>query len=726
MDLINYKRLTSVYASDLVGRGKLLYDARDASPETPSVLLPFVVGTHNLYTRQVPSALHVKRAGARKIPDRIARAIGLRVPSIIPETEDDDQTSSGEEEGVTLQPEEAPGCAYEDPFMVLAGYEFAGKFLEERPVINVWHGGCRRLTDRLPQRLFGSDRKNACSVLEVSTPAEVMYFLRNHTHWGNRVQMARLERKPGLEKQFAETFWKRISSFVRGRRDPIWTASEVTKYYGEDPVYRPTRQRVARLVEVLKTVDGLFLQRFLSLPEELWDWEKYDMFVIHNLSFLISDEFLDGVLTEPCLGGTFFEELKRARKTAKLALHTSSDRYLQKLKDSPRWVATSLETAWKAATRSSQTRRVFLNGMLSQTRAAGTPPAAVVLKSKRKFARTVQEDSPRLTPTQRLVMRKSMSALATKLPREAFTGLSTKARVTVTGSACAEATRREGGTYEALLQLVHSRDDMIPVRDFDTGKPVAYKKAREFESAGEALFHCCLDEVLRTQPEDLRRVTLATVKEPAKARTVTKGPAALKVVLDTVSKICAWPLKKVPSSKSGMGKSHHGWNLFTELFDEENYKTLFHPRTVEEDEYVDHIVRTYVWDDVYFSSTDYQEATDFINHEVAADVGEFWMRRCGIPPLLRGIVHAVCFRPRTVRFAASGPLAAEGIEVEPGFNEITLKRGVLMGDPLTKVILHLVNILAREIGNDLSSGKSFHGLNRGQETAHAFMRAMEE
>jgi hypothetical protein len=210
--------------------------------------------------------------------------------------------------------------------------------------------------------------------------------------------------------------------------------------------------------------------------------------------------------------------------------------------------------------------------MLSQTRAAGTPPPAVVLKSKRKFLRTVQQDSEELTPVQEHLIQRSLTALASKLPEEVFTGLKTKSRVSVTGSACAEATRAEGGTYEALLVLVTSREDMIPVRDFDTGKVLTYKSASLFESAGEALFHCCLDEVLRTTPEELRKVQLTTVKEPGKARTVTKGPAALKVVLDTVSKICSWPLKKLESSASGMGKSHHGWNLFCDLFDEQNFK----------------------------------------------------------------------------------------------------------------------------------------------------------
>jgi hypothetical protein len=537
--------------------------------------------------------------------------------------------------------------------------------------------------------------------------------------------MARIARLEGLEKGFAEMFWKRISRFIRGKSDPLWVAAEKERYWGTSGDRDPYHRKL-RLVEVLKTVDGLFLQRFLSLPEEQWDWEKYDMFVIHSISHLISDEFLDGPVTEPAMGGTFYEQLKRSRKVAKLALHTNQERHLTPLKSQPRWVATLLETAWKAATRATGQRRSFLNGMLSQTRAAGTPPPTVILKSKRKFLRTTQELNPERTALDKHMFQTALRTLAAKLPRFVFTGLGTKSRVTVTGAACIEATRREGGSYEALLQLVTSREDQIPIRDLDTGRVLRYQKHSAFESAGECLFHCCLDEVLSTTPEELRTVALTTVREPGKARTVTKGPVALKVVLDTISKICSWPLKKgVKSSESGMGRSHHGWNLFIDLFDEENYSTLFHPESVEEEEYVDHIRRTYVWDDLYFSSTDYQEATDRMDHAVGADIAEFWMRRCGIPPLLRGIVHGVCFRPRTVLFSASGPLAGEGVLVSEKTYKITLVRGVLMGDPLTKVILHLVNILTREVGNNLASGEAFKTMYNGREMAHAFMESIK-
>jgi hypothetical protein len=235
--------------------------------------------------------------------------------------------------------------------------------------------------------------------------------------------------------------------------------------------------------------------------------------------------------------------------------------------------------------------------------------------------------------------------LIREIPDHIFTGLSTKARVTVTGSACAEATRAEGGTAQAILELMSKYEEMpIPIRDLDTGNIIEFLRKEDFDSIGTAIFFACLDEVLHTRPEELRRVHLTVVKEPSKARVVTKGHAALKIVLDTVSKICSHPLKKgFMSSQSGMGKSHHGWNLFKDFTSEEMYELLFsedRKRRVE-DSFNDHIDRVLYWETVWFCSTDYQEATDRMVHAFARPVAAKWMKKCGIPPLLQGIVLGI-------------------------------------------------------------------------------------
>jgi len=340
----------------------------------------------------------------------------------------------------------------------------------------------------------------------------------------------------------------------------------------------------------------------------------------------------------------------------------------------------------------------------------------------------VDSPPPEITATQSALYSAALDEILREIPDHIFTGLHTKARVTVTGAACWEANRAEGGTAQALLDLMAKYEDMpIPVRDLETGKILKFLPKEGFESIGTAMFFACLDEVLHTSPENLREVFLTVVREPSKARVVTKGRAALKIVLDTVSKICSYPLKKgVSSSGSGMGKSHHGWNLFRDFTSEEMYGLLFkedRKRRVE-DVFNDHIDRVMYWEDLWFCSTDYQEATDRMVHKFARETACKWMKKCGIPPLLQGIVVEVCYKPRTVYFNGTGPLSKIGRAIDGTIRAVTLYRGVLMGDPLTKVVLHLSNIIARKIGEGLASGSIFQSFRNAAECSEMFTAGM--
>jgi hypothetical protein len=710
-----------------------------------------------LYLKQIPSCLTLRKAGSR-LSKEVAPFLaedgffnlslddeGNRhslLEDCLFEDSSPDTVVPDDEDVPRLSPRESRGL-YEDPFRILAGWAFASQYLDEKPKINVWPGGTHRLQDRISPALCGSDRKNVTWFTKITSHEEKMYLLFNHTHWGHRLQCAR-KSAPGedpLRGNFANTLFRRISFFIRGRHDPIWTSDEATEFLAEpdtrDPEtgkttgLRNRTYRAQRLIEVLKTIDGLFLQRFLSYPEEIWTWEKYDMFVLQALSILLTDEFFDGEVTDFSLDEqvTHYEELKRARKLFKQVIHLDEPREGLPLLDSiPRWIQSFLRPVWDRAVRHEGFSRLYLAGTLSQTRGSGTPPPLVVLRSKRKFLLTVDSPPPEVSPTQAALMVRAIEDVMRDIPDHIFTGLDTKARITVTGAACWEANRSEGGTAQAMLDLMAKYEQMpIPIRDLDTGKITRFLPKEGFESIGTAMFFACLDEVLHLSVEELRSVFLTVVREPAKARVVTKGRAALKIVLDTISRICSYPLKKgIKSSTSGMGKSHHGWNLFKDFTSEEMYDLLFsedRKRRVE-DSFNDHIDRLVYWQDVYLCSTDYQEATDRMIHAFARRISGKWMKKCGIPPLLQGIVFAVCYTPRTVYFTATGPLSKIGRAVDDQTRCITLYRGVLMGDPLTKVVLHFSNIISRKIGEGLATGDLFSHFRNGAEAAEAFLGGM--
>jgi len=281
-----------------------------------------------------------------------------------------------------------------------------------------------------------------------------------------------------------------------------------------------------------------------------------------------------------------------------------------------------------------------------------------------------------------------------------FTGLKTKAGVHVTTSACIENIREEGGSTEHIRILTRegTLGRKVRIIDLETGELEDRKEFSE-TTIGEYVFWRCLEEVLGTPPEVLREAKLVMIREPGKARTVTKAHAALKVILDLVNGICSYPLKKgMESSESGMGKANHGWNFFMNLMGP--WRDLaFDPLTMSRTQNSpESHLETTTYRDLFVSFTDYEEATDRMNHDVARAISELWMVKCGLPKILRGIVHETCYKPRTIFFHGTGCLEKIGEPVEDKLRKVLSRQGVLMGDPLTKVVLHLCNAGVRELG----------------------------
>ncbi|QJT93782.1 RNA-dependent RNA polymerase [Erysiphe necator associated narnavirus 50] len=601
---------------------------------------------------------------------------------------------------------------YEDPWKIHAARTLAEARGAPLPELVVWQGDGYRLQDPLPPRLLGSrwkgSARNRIRFSQIADPDIKMYVICYHTHWGKALREMCSDTSSATHV-WARTLKSRIRSLLQGGPDPIWSKRKQAQIY-KDGKSRSSKSRSERLIEVLKTVDGMFLQRYLGFPEEDWSWHKYDSFVLGNLSHLLGDEFLDGELHDDVINyTTAYAELKSYRKLFKDHANRMTLKDIvtsESLAQMPQWLR-QFGPIWAETERAQGHRYDFLVGLLSQTRGCGTPPPIVVLQSKLKFLQTVTADAPLRDTTSISLVRAGIKKVLSDLPDQAFTGLSTKSRITVTTSASWENTRREGGTIEHISELVYagSYGQKVPIRCLETGIVQRFE-GLDTLNTGEYIFWRCLDVVLHTPPEMLKRAFVTVVKEPGKGRTVTKASAALKIVLDLVSRLCAEPLKKgVASSQSGMGKSHHGWNFFLSLMTLERREELFKVEKRDQREFADYIERHDIYADLFVSSTDYKTATDYLHHDVAREIGEGWMRKCGIPPILRGIVNMTCYSPRALYFTGTGPLAQYGEaanEYGENIRMVRLVRGVLMGDPLTKVVLHMVNILSRTIGVEMA------------------------
>jgi len=783
------RALDNTYLFQEISKLILWYNGSAKDPIIPEALSAFTSGTRYLSTKQVPSSLILRRAGSASVKvnrdllltagftlteqqpgdaterDLVVRSISEGIPPSYSSTlaailEDSarlndyahqgngelvatDEEGTNPPDSVTPKAEDfetVPGerirfrkttsrIRYDDPWKIHAGYRL-GEIKGLRPDIVVWSGDVIRLQDPLPPRILGpkwdtQKNKNKIRFSEILDHEVKLYVIYEHTHWG--VALRALCNDPTSPlRPWARRLRTRVNRFLNGNTDPSMSDEVRDQLFLRHSANK--RARALRLIELLKTVDGIFTQRYLCYPEEVWTWDRFDLFTLGNIDSLLGDEFLDGEMSKAAVTiKTAYSQLKASRKWFKMHSHRGSLKraLCENLDEIPHWCR-QFVNVWKRSLSAEGARKVYILGVLSQTRGCGTPPPLVLLQSKYKFLSTITTEAPPESPTMRTLRRAAMRNVLNELPAHAFTGLATKARVTVSTSSSWEKTRREGGTIEAARELLESLPigEQIPVRDLDTGRIERYSDVGDFNSVGEAVFWQSLDCVLRTPLSDLTVAYLTMVKEPGKGRTVTKARACLKIVLDLVNKICSEPLEKgIRSSASGMGRAHHGWNLFCRLMSDEVKDLVFPLSTREENAYEGYVERTDTFKNLFMSSTDYQEATDQMSHVVASDLGRAWMAKCGVPKLLQGLVYKTCYQPRQVFFHATGVLEEFGQahpEMGENIRSVRLVKGVLMGDPLTKPVLHLVNVVTRRLSQDLFNPDFYLKFSNGTEAFEKF------
>jgi len=614
---------------------------------------------------------------------------------------------------------------YMNPFNIIKAYHVQERLGLQQSEILVWPGGVKRLTDQIPanvlNRLAGEGKRlfrrktHFTHIVNIDLKMDILY---KHTHWGKLLNEMCGPKYDEYHRRWASTLRRRIKSFLLGYSDPSWSKyqlgqmsetlvgpleqgreSRTLKYEARDP-----KVRAERFFQILRTIDGTFLQLNLGNLGAAWTWELFDKFVLSQLNQHLCDEFVDGtiydqtVLDQP----TYYERLKIFRGQVK-------ECFLRNLEFPTLNGETSIfRGQLRLLTDLPEGHyRTQLGGIMIQTRGCGTPPPIVSLKSKIKFLKTASAGSEPLKRSQLQLVSILLRKILNGIPDHIFTGLTTKAGVSPTTSACFENLREEGGTSEHIRTIVREGrlGRNVKILNLDTSEFVSFKSLEEI-GIGSYIFWRCLEEVLSMTPEELREAKVVMIDEPGKSRTVTKGHAALKCILDTINGICSYPLKKgVDSSSSGMGKSNHGWNSFVSFYEEKEFRDMvfkIKSRTTSPHSIgIDQV--EYQYERCWTSFTDYSEATDKMDHKISSFIAEQWMLKCGIPELLRGIVHETCYKPRKIYFNATGILSDLGIwDKSKEMFYITLRRGILMGDPLTKVCLHLDNKIARDTASILS------------------------
>ncbi|BAV56296.1 RNA-dependent RNA polymerase [Fusarium poae narnavirus 2] len=429
-----------------------------------------------------------------------------------------------------------------------------------------------------------------------------------------------------------------------------------------------------KLRSILATVDGLVMQLVLSFPmwEELLSWDRMDQ-IIHCLICQLIPDYFRKEIPENL---SSFEKIKRLRGAIKeQGFNPVGD--ISSI-DIPREMS-----FFKVITDFMSDRKTPIDMyrvmVMSQTRAAGVPPRSVYLKSLQKIKETLTEPPDRsryervkgyVATGIDMIHREMVESIGSESESERFWArVISRAKISLSDSGEFFTNSESGGKLEAA-RLVLSQNKLIPEVDLETGAHTGRILGPD-DQVGIRLFHWACN-VFRDRKtvydRNVMSVRVSLVAELAKYRAITVSHLAHAILLHVLSHVLLEYISAIPSSRSGVGAANHAWNFFKRLSHHNPAGKFIFER------------------DVYVFSTDWEEATDWLDHLISQLIVNRLCNNVGIPTWYR----------QTVVFALCAPRQVEEIDPEEKvLSRYFTTRGELMGDPVVKVILHICHLVAR-------------------------------
>jgi hypothetical protein len=316
----------------------------------------------------------------------------------------------------------------------------------------------------------------------------------------------------------------------------------------------------------------------------------------------------------------------------------------------------------------------FRSSILRQTRSAGTPPLAVLIQTYEKLKATLEPEATPFTKEEKTIIvdgvYKVWNRINQTVPDLEFKVklALNRAKVSLSDSADLNFSREESGKYEASRRLILGKT--IPFVDLQTGEDTGEMIPDTPEYIGTKLFHESIREIRDSSDEVYDELTSCRaffVTELAKFRGITISDIKHVLSLHPAAKILGEVLSHLPSEHSGFKKSNHAFEFFKRLVPE-NPAAAF----------------LFEWGDVWGLSSDLERATDLTPHELVKIILTILLGpRClGFPTFYASLCVQMLSCDRTIYYR---------------HEQFVAKRGCLMGDPLTKQVLHLIQLLSEEI-----------------------------
>jgi hypothetical protein len=480
------------------------------------------------------------------------------------------------------------------------------------------------------------------------------------------------------------TYWfPRLMGKKDGQRNSVHgkailrMASGLTSYTGKEEVWqlvkrKPSREGLNKLRQVLATVDGLLMQMTLCMFDtEFLTWNRLDQVTNSMICQLIPDYFRkedSNVLST-------FEKVKKLRKAIKETGFNPSK--------TPREIVVPQELSFFQAIINSigdcetpiTIDRIMI---LSQTRASGVPPRTVFFKTMKKLREVLTTPpDPTVYNNCRYYVDRAIDQLHDDVCRsigeerrsKIFSKIVEAAKVSMSDSGEFFTKSNEGGKIEAARKVLEGNPRIKEI-NLHTGRETGKVLSKDNTNVGNLLFHwaCGLfQDRSRIYERNLMSVRVSLVAELGKYRGITVSHLAHSVLLHIASHCLLEYLRQIPSDGSGVGAANHAWNFF---------QSISHKNPAAAFIFGDK--------DSYVFSSDWEDATNYCDHTVAQAIINRLMDNLGFPAWYR----------QTVCFALCAPRQVEFLDEDKILDVYYTTRGVLMGDPVTKVVLHCYHHVA--------------------------------
>jgi hypothetical protein len=178
--------------------------------------------------------------------------------------------------------------------------------------------------------------------------------------------------------------------------------------------------------------------------------------------------------------------------------------------------------------------------------------------------------------------------------------------------------------------------------------------------------------------DELFSMEIVHISEPGKERNLTKSSSLLSWVLTLCSKVSQMALSYNQDHRAGLVLSAQDWM----------HQKRVSPESSESYFIYDGLTRLRK-DDVWNTYQDWTESTDYIPRQVGGIALEAWLGYIGFPIWYRKIILRIAIENYSVKESlgrdSSDPMSS--LTYWTG----TLSEGFMMGNPLTKTVLHLMH-----------------------------------